>query len=344
MTWRRPLAWMLAALLLAAPCALATTFEELDEETLARQAEEATATPDPDATPVLPEQVYALSDVNNPEGDGETLIEEGDRPEFVEKLLEVARGELGYAEGPNSFTKYGLWSGDANAEWCAEFVCWCVDQVDQRYGTSLLNVIYPNYSGQNTGRDWFIKRGRFVYRKGNCPDWGYQWLLGSDHLLQKNEYIPRSGDLVFFSYNEAGDTEHVALVEYCTRDAEGNVVIHVIEGNNPSSVQRNSYFLNNSQVLGFGACEDVVGTTMRYGNSGDKVLLLQQALNALGYLEEQHLTGAFGGNTRRAVMDFQAGMEGKTVNGLADRETQQAIAAALNEMTYNDPNSWLVTD
>ena len=55
-------------------------------------------------------------------------------------------------------------------------------------------------------------------------------------------------------------------------------------------------------------------------------------------------TGAFGGNTRRAVMDFQAGMEGKTVNGLADRETQQAIAAALAEMAYNDPNSWLVTD
>ena len=55
-------------------------------------------------------------------------------------------------------------------------------------------------------------------------------------------------------------------------------------------------------------------------------------------------SGAFGGNTRRAVMDFQAGMEGKTVNGLADRETQQAIAAALAEMAYNDPNSWLVTD
>ena len=216
--------------------------------------------------------------------------------------------------------------------------------MDQRYGTNLLGVVYPNYSGQNTGRDWFIERGRFVYRKGNCPDWGYQWLLGSDHLLQKNEYIPRAGDLVFFSYNEAGDTEHVALVEYCTRDAEGNVIIHVIEGNNPSSVQRNSYSLNNSQVLGFGACEDVVGTTMRYGNRGDKVLWLQQALHTLGYLEEKHLTGAFGGNTRRAVMDFQAGMEGKTVNGLADRETQQAIAAALAEMAYNDPNSWLVTD
>ena len=37
-------------------------------------------------------------------------------------------------------------------------------------------------------------------------------------------------------------------------------------------------------------------------------------------------------------------MEGKTVNGLADRETQQAIAAMLAEITYNDPNSWLVTE
>ena len=274
----------------------------------------------------------------------DTPIPEGERPAFVQRLLEVAQGELGYVEGAQNYTKYGEWSGDPYAEWCAEFICWCVDQVDQRYGTNLLDVVYPNYSGQNTGRDWFIERGRFVYRKGNCPDWGYQWLLGSDHLLQKNEYIPRAGDLVFFSYNEAGDTEHVALVEYCTRDAEGNVIIHVIEGNNPSSVQRNSYSLNNSQVLGFGACEDVVGTTMRYGNRGDKVLWLQQALHTLGYLEEKHLTGAFGGNTRRAVMDFQAGMEGKTVNGLADRETQQAIAAALAEMAYNDPNSWLVTD
>ena len=342
LTWKRPLAALLAALLVV-PCAWAAAYEDLDEETLAAQAT-AVLTPDPADTPVPPEQVYAISDVNNPDEEGETRIEEGVRPDFVERLLEVARGELGYTEGAHSFTKYGLWSGDANAEWCAEFICWCVDQVDQRYGTSLLNVVYPNYSGQNTGRDWFIERGRFVYRKGNCPDWGYQWLLGSDHLLQKNEYIPRSGDLVFFSYNEAGDTEHVALVEYCTRDAEGNVIIHVIEGNNPTSVQRNSYFLNNSQVLGFGACEDVVGTTMRYGNRGDKVLWLQEALHTLGYLEEKHLTGAFGGNTRSAVMAFQSGMEGKTVNGLADRETQQAIAAMLAEITYNDPNSWLVTE
>ncbi|HPR77446.1 MAG TPA: hypothetical protein PLR69_02505 [Candidatus Limiplasma sp.] len=127
----------------------------------------------------------------------ETLVDSGQTPDFVENLLTVAEGELGYTEGPNNYSKYGVWSGDPHAAWCAEFVCWCVDQTDQRYGTQLLNAIYPKYSGQNTGRDWFIAHGRFVYRKGNCPNWGYQWLRGSDHLMKKNEYVPHPGDLVF---------------------------------------------------------------------------------------------------------------------------------------------------
>ena len=182
----------------------------------------------------------------------------------------MARGELGYAEGAQNYTKYGEWAGDPYAEWCAEFICWCVDQAQQSQGEDLLNVIYPNYSGQNTGRNWFIKRGRFVYRKGVCPDWGAQWLRDANHNLSKNEFIPRSGDLVFFSYNAAGDTDHVALIEYCSRDAEGNVYLHVIEGNNPDRVQRKVYPLDNSQVLGFGLCEDLVDTTMRSGNEGDK--------------------------------------------------------------------------
>lgn len=158
----------------------------------------------------------------------ESIIDHGETPDFVQALLAIAENELGYVEGGDNLTKYGQWSGDPNAAWCAEFICWCVNQLDEQQGTELLDGIYPNYSGQNTGRDWYIKRGRFVYRKGYCPDWGYQWLKGSDHDLRKNEYIPRPGDLVFFSYNEAGDTEHVALVEYCSRDEYGEVLIHVI--------------------------------------------------------------------------------------------------------------------
>lgn len=288
-------------------------------------------------------QVYAISDVDTAQA--ETPIPESKRPSFVEKLLGVAREELGYTEGPDNQSKYGSWAGDAHAAWCAEFVCWCVDQTDQRFGTELLTVVYPKYSGQNTGRDWFIARGRFVYRKGNCPEWGYQWLKGAKQLLGKDGYIPRSGDLVFFSYNESGDTEHVALVEYCAKDGGGNVIVHVIEGNNPSSVQRNSYRLSDSQILGYGACEDVIGTTMRFGNRGDKVLELQRSLNSLGLLDENHLTGVYAGHTRAAVGAYQQErMIGQAATGVADRATQQAIEADMERMAYNDPENWLVME
>jgi len=272
-----------------------------------------------------------------------TIVDTGESPEFVSKLLDVAAGELGYTEGYDNYTKYGEWSGDAHAAWCAEFVCWCVDQTDKLYGYALLDDVYPNYSGQNTGRDWFITKGRFVYRKGNCPNWGYQWLKGSDHLMKANDYIPHPGDLVFFSYNQAGDTEHVALVEYCTRDGESNVTIHVIEGNNPSSVQRNVYPLNNSQVLGFGTCQDVADTTMRSGCSGDKVLALQQQLTTLGFLEEIHQTGTYGSHTKAAVAAYQEAMDdGQPVTGIADRNTQQAIEADVYRTEYESPDTWLV--
>jgi len=336
---KRLLILILCALMAWAPaCA-----EELDEETLAQLA---TATPAPVSTPEPPEQVYAASDVEGEEEiPPQNRIDPGPLPEYVQQLLAVAEAELGYTEGPGNRTKYGEWSGDPNAAWCAEFVCWCVDQTDQRHGTGLLKNIYPNYSGQNTGRDWFISRGRFVYRKGNCPNWGYQWLRGSDHYLEKNEYIPRPGDLVFFSYNEAGDTEHVALVEYCAYDAQGDVIIHVIEGNNPSMVQRNRYRLNNSQVLGFGLCQDLADTTIRYGNRGDKVLRLQQDLNFIGLLAERHLTGTMGSNTKKAVLDFQTlHMEDHVPNGIADRETQQALEKMIVEILFNTPETWLVEE
>lgn len=297
------------------------------------------------ALPALAEEsaadmVYATSDVADTELES---IDTGEVPDFVAQLIAIAEKEIGYEEGPDNLTKYGEWSGDKHAAWCAEFVCWCVNQVDEQSGSSLLRSVYPKWSGQNVGRDWFLDRGRFAYRKGNVPGWGSQWLKDADHSLEKNEYIPRPGDLMFFSYNEAGDTEHVALVEYCSRDQSGEVIVHVIEGNNPSKVQRNRYRLSSSQVLGFGLCQDLVDTTMRSGNQGDKVLKLQQALNRIGLLEERHLTGGYGGNTKRAVMDFQTGyMVDKTPTGIADRETQQAIEQVLTDTIFNDPMTWLV--
>ncbi len=92
----------------------------------------------------------------------QTVVDTGESPAFVPALLAVAEGELGYTEGPNNHTKYGEWSGDPNAAWCAEFICWCVDQTDQQYGYTLLDSVIPQLRRAERGAG-LVYRTRTVY-------------------------------------------------------------------------------------------------------------------------------------------------------------------------------------
>ena len=265
-------------------------------------------------------------------------------PEYVTRLLDVASAEVGYHEGEHGWTKYGEWAGDPYCQWCAEFICWCVDQVDQRWGTSLQNTVYPRYSGSNTGRSWFIDHGRYVIRKGPVEDWGYMWLKGSKNFIQSGDYIPQPGDLVFFTWTSDTDTDHVALVEYCTRSSEdGTVLIHVIEGNKPDSVARDVYDLNYSRILGYGTVHDMADITMHGGNRGEKVRQLQNKLVYMGYLTAEDVDGTYGSRTADAVRAFQAD-HGLPAGGIANIATQLALDDAVSLKTDLDPDTWRVVD
>jgi hypothetical protein len=112
-----------------------------------------------------------------------------DAPELL--LLKMAQEEIGYTEGPQSNeTKYGEWFCGGRVAWCAEFITWCVDQVDQRYGTALMNDLFPWYGGPSTGAPFFIEKGRFISDDGKLPSNEKQWLIGSDHYLEADEYVP----------------------------------------------------------------------------------------------------------------------------------------------------------
>lgn len=264
-------------------------------------------------------------------------------PEYVTQLLEVASGEVGYME-ERGWTKYGEWVGDPFCQWCAEFLGWCVDQTDQRYGTSLLNQVYPLYQGSNEGRAWFISAGRYVIRKGPVDDWGYEWLKGESSFISSGDYIPQPGDWVFFTWTPDTDTDHVAMVEYCARDTEtGNILIHVIEGNNPDSVARNAYDLNYGHILGYGTVHDVADITMQYGNRGEKVRQLQEKLIYLGLLDPRYEDGVFGSATLSALRSFQI-EHGLRPLGLANMSTQKKLDEACTEKYEADPDTWLVRD
>ena len=264
-------------------------------------------------------------------------------PDFVQHLLQVAAGEIGYTED-HGRSKYGAWAGDPASQWCAEFVCWCVDQVDQRWGTSLLRNQYPFYTSSNTGRDWFIRAGRYVVRKGKVPGWGYEWLKGSSSFIRSGDYIPQPGDWVFFNWGGGENTEHVAMVEYCTRDPlSDQVTVHVIEGNNPSAVARNAYDLNSSSLLGYGTVRDVADLVISFGNRGEKVRLLQEKLAYLGFLKADLVTGRFGDGTTEAVRAYQAA-RGLRAIGIANMQTQLLLDEEYERLYRNDPGIWTVTE
>lgn len=264
-------------------------------------------------------------------------------PDYVEHLLQVASEEVGYTED-HGRTKYGAWAGDPAAQWCAEFLCWCVDQVDQRWDTSLLRNVYPFYTSSNTGLRWFLRAGRYVVRKGKVEGWGYQWLKGQSSFIRSGDYVPQPGDWVFFNWNGGTDTQHVAMVEYCTRDlSTARITVHVIEGNNPDSVKRNTYELNSLSIMGYGTVHDVADITMSFGNQGEKVRILQERLSYLGYLSPEHISGRFGDSTAESLRNWQAD-HGLTASGIANMKTQQLLEAEYATRYANDPGVWSVVD
>jgi len=263
-------------------------------------------------------------------------------PEYVEWLLEVARGEIGYVESKNGYTKYGDWAGDPQAEWCAEFLCWSVDQVDKAQGTNLLKRVYPLYSGMNTGMRWFLREGRFISRSGFVNDWGSQWYIGEEDTMPAASYIPQPGDWVFYTVDSV-NTSHVALVEYCTKDESGQITVHVIEGNMPDRVQRSTHQLEDKRVMGYGTVYELADIVLRSGCEGVKVTTLQEKLHYLGYLEAQYITGTYGPSTAQAVAHFQEDT-GKVPTGIANHHTQLTLAEMYHEAYWNDGANFQVVE
>ncbi len=156
------------------------------------------------------------------------------------KVLEIARGEVGYLEkksnsqlynktanvGNNNYTKYGAWfdNGKFQAQpWCDTFVSWCADQAGEASAVG-------HYAYVPSHQNFFEAKGRW-------------------HL--KSGYTPVPGDVIIFR-NES----HIGFVEYVSGG-----YVHTIEGNtsggstlvaNGGGVFKKSYPLNSSYILGYG--------------------------------------------------------------------------------------------
>ena len=105
-------------------------------------------------------------------------------------------------------------------EWCACFVSWCADQCGY-----LDSGIVPKFAGCVDGANWF---------KGNG-----QW--------QDRKYEPTAGTIIFFDWENDGETDHVGIVEKCE-----NGVVYTVEGNSGDACRQNQYSVGSSSIYGYG--------------------------------------------------------------------------------------------
>lgn len=121
-------------------------------------------------------------------------------PTQAELFASVARGQIGYIEGPaDNQTKYGKFTGHNFQPWCGSFVMWCADKVKLR----LPSVVYTQ-----GGANAFMKAGRWQDAEGATPE---------------------VGDLAFFDFpgDNVNRISHIGIVVKVTKHGR----VYTVEGN-----------------------------------------------------------------------------------------------------------------
>lgn len=144
----------------------------------------------------------------------------------IKKMLEIAKGEVGYTEKstskypgtPGKDTKYGVYWGLNGHHYCGMFVCWCAEHA----GMKVTNRDSKPYKGAMsnsiacpTGVNIFKDRNAFVSN-------------GSSKAARSSSTVkPEPGDIVFFSWDYNQKADHVGIVV----EDLGNGTVKCLEGN-----------------------------------------------------------------------------------------------------------------
>jgi hypothetical protein len=194
-----------------------------------------------------------------------------------DKMLAVARSQLGYKEGARNSTKYGEWFGLNYNPWCDMFLAWCADKADE------------------------IKAvGKFAWTPSHMQKFKDDGTFGK---------TPEKGAIVFYKFGKtAYPCNHIGIVESVNKD--GTFI--TIEGNVGNSVKRLRRSMKD--VVGFGYPKYAVkswknphpypGTLLKSGSSGNSVGKVQKRLKELHY-NPGPIDNRYGPLTSDAVRDFQ---------------------------------------
>ena len=133
-----------------------------------------------------------------------------------QKIVVKALSQLGQEGG----MPYCIWWGfNFRIEWCACFVSWCATQCGYTQDGHV-----PKFISCKVVIDWF---------------------KAHNQLMGRN-YIPKSGDYIFFDWEPDSVADHVGIVDYYE-----NGYVYTVEGNSDDKVRKKSYPINSEVIYGF---------------------------------------------------------------------------------------------
>ena len=255
---------------------------------------------------------------------------------YVDKVLEIAKSQLGYEEGPNNYNKFGkelsavgYFNGNkTNVEWCGSYNYWYI-----------LKACIPE-NRSDSEKKWDALYFTYQPSKDNCAcgcKYGAQYFRNAKAFYS----TPKLGDIAF--YGTKGSEYHQGIV--C--EILNSTQFYAYEGNSNNKVRKIKR--NISECSGFGRprydgyspspspepkgypgefpTRPSRGYFQRY-DKGPEVVKLQKFLEWLmpKCLSKYGCDGEIGSETLGAVMDAQA-ILGVKIDGFYGKDTEAAAKA-----------------
>ena len=170
--------------------------------------------------------------------------------EWRQDVLAIAQTQLGYTESRKNFiideedgtkqkgyTRYGAWYGSPYSDWCAIYVSFCL------HYAGVPEEKFPMSSGCESWIETLSQEPYNLYHPAR--------FVNADG--SEESYVPTVGDLIFFSYDQNGISDHVGIVAELIPATESMPAqIKTIEGNTSNRVRYETYELESPVILGYG--------------------------------------------------------------------------------------------
>jgi hypothetical protein len=143
-------------------------------------------------------------------------------------------------------------------DWCASFVSFCLLQSGATTQNSMSDWCRNHVADENSAK-YDAEYAKYVWREVSCQKWVDNLKAAELYRLSafnQGDYVPKSGDLIFFRWSPTKNVGHIGIVVYADSErvytVEGNTSAGSTMVSNGGGVYFKSYALDYECIDGYG--------------------------------------------------------------------------------------------